>query len=480
MALDVTAYINNLVKNNPNVSANVKQGVSSATAFFAELQSGNLNASQVIDTSKLSASDQANLARFNGIASSIQSGGGINLGSMVDTSKLSPSDKANLAAASSTIALVQSGDVNSLLGSSALGAKISGAVGNVTANIKSGVSGLTSNAKIDVGITESKGKPFNKGLDRGGLETPIAPKGIVLPKVKDSVPILLQSEIRALMLQIAYMQTNDQIDYTGQSTVGRYAIHQKTLKNYGYMYSGNTTYTGQDGVTSETEFKYDTNAQDRIMERYLVDQYRALIKNGGIKDGDKKETIAGMLAVSYGFQDASPSLSSLTSLAGGISSVTSLASGLTNSLSPISGATAESAVAQLTSSGVVSAMQDIINKNPTAPAAASGATTDKSIKAMAQGVVDQSKKTVESVKTALTPIADNFKQQANKTASSVEIQKLKATASEMTTMIPANAAKDWRDKGGAKGYDFFNAGRYSINVLSADVVVPPATPTTTI
>jgi hypothetical protein len=473
MAIDVTTFINNLVKNNPNVSANVKQGVSSATALFASLESGNLNASQLLDTSKLSASDQANLARFNSVAGTIQSGGTINPASFVDTSKLSSSDKANLAAASSTIALVQSGDVTSLLNSPGIGSKISGAIGNVTANIKSGISALKSNiagtSKVDVGITESKGKAFNKGLDRSGLETPLAPKGIPLKKIKDSVPILLQSEVRALMLQIAYMQTSDTMDYKSGTNIGRYAISQKTLKNYGYMFSGNTTFTGEGGVKSEIEFLYDTVAQDRIMERFLSDQYTALIKNGGIKDGDKKEIVGGMLAVSYKFQDATPTLSSLTSVASIVSSATSLASGLQNSLSPISGATASDAAAQLSSSGIVSAAQDILNKNPTLPAATQGGTNDKSIAAAAKGILDTAKTTAESVKTALTPVADNMKQQANKAASSVEISKLKAAASEMVTMLPANAAKDWRNKGGDTATDFFNAGRYAINVLAADV-----------
>ena len=117
MSIDVTAYINNLIKNSPNVSANVRQGVSSATALFDALQNNNLNASQIFDTSKLSASDQANLARFNGIAASVQSGGGINLASSIDTSKLSASDRANLAAASSTVALIQSGDISSVINS---------------------------------------------------------------------------------------------------------------------------------------------------------------------------------------------------------------------------------------------------------------------------------------------------------------------------------------------------------------------------
>ena len=89
MTIDVTVFINNLVQNNPNVSANVRKGVSTTTALFAALQGGNLNASALIDTKNLSPSDQANVGKFNSAVGAIQSGGGLNPASFVDTSKLS-------------------------------------------------------------------------------------------------------------------------------------------------------------------------------------------------------------------------------------------------------------------------------------------------------------------------------------------------------------------------------------------------------
>jgi hypothetical protein len=494
MTIDVTLFINNIVKNNPNVSANVKKGVSTATAMFAALQTGNLNATNLIDTSKLSPSDQANLAKFNSIAGTIQSGGAggtLNPASFVDTSKLSASDQANLAKFNNTVSTIQSGQaVNSVTGLIAGG--VSAIAANIKANIKSNISSLSGNIagntaakSINKGPEEAAKENFENGAAREILTISTAPNGIPLTKIKDSVPILLQSEVKALMMQISHMETINTIDYKFKTKLGRYAVDQKTLKNYGYLFSGNGKFTGKDGVKSETEFLYDNNVQDRIMETFIVDQYKALVKNGAIRDGDKKDVVAGMIAVSYQFQDASPGLSDITSVAKVVGAATSLVGSLTSSLASGSGATPLGVQGQLGSSGVISAGQDIINKNPPSAAASQGGTTDKAINPTVQSLVNQAAAATKSVASSVIPTANSTQQQASKAASSVQIDKLKSATNEMVTMIPANAAKDWRTKGGSKdsqkrpGSLFYNAGRYAINVLAADVPAPAPAETTT-
>ncbi|CAB4133718.1 hypothetical protein UFOVP257_440 [uncultured Caudovirales phage] len=487
MAIDVTVFVNNLVKNNPNVSANVKKGVSTATAMFAALQTGNLNATNLIDTSKLSPSDQANLAKFNSATGSIQSGT-LNPASFVDTSKLSASDQANLAKFNNTVSTIQSGQAtNSVTG------LIAGGISSIAANIKSNISSISGNIagnaaakSTNKGPEEAAKQNFENGAAREILTISTAPNGIPLTKVKDSVPILLQSEVKALMMQISHMETMTTVDYKSGTKLGRYAVDQKTLKNYGYLFSGNSKFNGKDGVKSETEFLYDNNVQDRIMETFIVDQYKALIKNGAIRDGDKKEVVAGMIAVAYQFQDASPGLSDATSVAKVIGAATSLAGSLTSSLASGSGATPLGVQGQLGSSGVISASQDIINKNPTSAAVSQGGTTDKAINPAVQSLVNQAATATSSVAGSVVPNTNSSQQQASKAASSVQIDKLKSATSEMVTMIPANAAKDWRTKGGSKdsqkrpGSLFYNAGRYAITVLAADVAAPaPAAESTT-
>jgi len=79
------------------------------------------------------------------------------------------------------------------------------------------------------------------------------------PKVKSTVPQLRESDIKALMVQIAFMETANDSTYNISPRIGKYAVHNKTLINYGYKFSNGAAYTGKDGVTTEIEFTFDTN-----------------------------------------------------------------------------------------------------------------------------------------------------------------------------------------------------------------------------
>jgi hypothetical protein len=499
MTIDVTVFINNLVQNNPNVSANVRKGVSTTTALFAALQGGNLNASALIDTKNLSPSDQANVGKFNSAVGAIQSGGGLNPASFVDTSKLSASDKANLAKASSTISMIQSGnfasDPTSL---------IAGAAGGVVANIKANLSssGSVANSQqkskslSNKGIDEAKNQPFNDGASRDMLTISTAPIGIPLTKVKDSIPMLLQSEVRAIMTQIAWMETQNDISVNAAPRYGRYKIHNKTLINYGYKFSNAAAYTGKNGVKSDNEFLFSNENQDRILEQFISDQYKALIKCGGIRDGDKKDVVAGMIAVAYQFQDANPSLSTITSAAGSsisglltgggdstglVSSALGLSTSLGASLTGNSGATLAGVQGQLNNSGLITSAQQLVNANLPSAAAAQGNSTDKSVVPSTQKITTQANAAAASVAASLAPELTQMQSVGKKMAASVEVQKLKESASDFASSLPANKAKEWRLSGKETdslkrpGSLFFNAGKYAIQVLAADVSVESAT-----
>jgi hypothetical protein len=217
------------------------------------------------------------------------------------------------------------------------------------------------------------------------------------------------------------------------------------------------------------------------MEKFIVDQYQALIKNGGIQKNDSKETVAGMIATAYQFQDANPSLSDATgalnllNTSDLVGSAGSLSNSLGSSLSFGSGATQSTIDSQLSGSGVLSSAQTVLNQNPTSLLSKTGNSTDKALPAALQKIVDQSKASVESAKAALSPQLTQMQAFAKKQAAQVDVSKLKSSATELATSIPANKAKEWRLKGkekdsqGRPGSLFFNAGRYAIQVLAADV-----------
>ena len=452
MAIDVTVFINNVVKNNPNVSANVKKGVTSATAFFSALEGGQVNASTLLSSFPNNA----------------------------DPTQLANAQK-GIAAVTNLNTALSSGSIPSLPGIPG-GAALAGTT--TVAGIQQ-----QNNTNKNLGIEDANKQTFGDGASRDLLTTSTAPIAVALPKVKDSIPILLQSEIRALMLQIAWMETQNDFSKNADPRYGRYLIHNKTLINYGYKESNGTKYTGKGGITTDNELIFNNDIQDRILEQFIVDQYRALIKAGAIRDGDKKETIAGMIAVAYQFQDANPTLGGTLStlgqsavglITGGgessglVSAASGLTSSLTSSLSFGSGATSSTIENQLTNSGLVQSAQGLLNSNPI-NATQSGVTVDKSLPATAKNVVDQAKKTTASVKEALAPELAGVEATAKKAAASVEVEKLKKSASDFASAIPAQKAKDWRETGkekdstGRPGSLFFNAGKYAIQVLSADV-----------
>ena len=355
-------------------------------------------------------------------------------------------------------------------------------ISSATANLKSSLSANTTSANSNLGPSKAQKANFTQGASRDILTIEKAPTALPLPKIKASIPTLLQNDVKAVMLQIAYMETNVDETYLSPPRSGRYAVHDKTLVNYGYK-SNTGAYLGKDGITTEIEFIYDTVVQDRIMERFLLDQYKALVKIGAIKDNDTREVIGGMIAVAYQFQDAAPgvgTLSSLTGLATGadtaslVSTATSLGSSLSSSLATNSGVSA-SAVAAL-STPFDSVMQKLLSANPvsltTDPKSGIGA-----LKATAQNLQATANTAMQSTKASLESSAPGLESQLKKAAAKIDVEKLKSTASEFASSLPANKAKEWRQSGvgkdslGREGTLFYNAGRYAIVTLGADVVI---------
>jgi hypothetical protein len=83
----------------------------------------------------------------------------------------------------------------------------------------------------------------------------------------------------------------------------------------------------------------------------------------------------------------------------------------------------------------------------------------------------------------LPPSLTGQSDRAKVTTAKVDAGAVKNKSSDLAISLPANKATEWRKKGAAKdsrgrpGSLFFNAGRYAISTLNADVTVATATPT---
>ena len=156
----------------------------------------------------------------------------------------------------------------------------------------------------DQGIIVAKQSPPTDSLvPQRNLGLPDAPRGVAIESIKSGIPGLRRSSVKALMAQIAFMETGNDLAYSVGPRFGRYAVHIKTLINYGYLNENGEVWTNKDGIDSIATFLSNQAVQDGIMERYLTEQYKACINAGVIEVGDTGDTIAGILAVAHQFQD---------------------------------------------------------------------------------------------------------------------------------------------------------------------------------
>ena len=156
----------------------------------------------------------------------------------------------------------------------------------------------------DQGIIVAKQSPPTDSLvPQRNLGLPSAPVGVAIESIKSGIPGLRRSSVKALMAQIAFMETGNDLAYSLGPRFGRYAVHIKTLINYGYLNENGEVWTNKDGIDSIATFLSNQAVQDGIMERYLTEQYKACINAGVIEVGDTGDTIAGILAVAHQFQD---------------------------------------------------------------------------------------------------------------------------------------------------------------------------------
>lgn len=127
---------------------------------------------------------------------------------------------------------------------------------------------------------------------------------------------LTQLQIKALQVQIAFALTNN--IYTAvdpYNRVGKYLLPSTVLVENNYIKDdyfriyGSTgqaaaiqipaAWTGKNSMSNLTDFLAAEELQETLMFDHLNDLYTELLRNNGIKAGDKPATIMGMLFVAH-------------------------------------------------------------------------------------------------------------------------------------------------------------------------------------
>jgi hypothetical protein len=155
---------------------------------------------------------------------------------------------------------------------------------------------------MNTGIIKAPATPLIDKAPRSLLSDVDAPYGSMLTKINDNIPTLSKFETKCLMLQIAYMESQYNVAAVTTTKFGKYQITEYLLQKYEYKDSNG--WTGLDGVDTQDIFLASSKIQDKIIQKFLEENYSKLISAGAILENDTKDVVAGMLAVAYQFQDA--------------------------------------------------------------------------------------------------------------------------------------------------------------------------------
>lgn len=155
----------------------------------------------------------------------------------------------------------------------------------------------------DLGLETAIGKPINDTANRALLEAADVPAGLLLQAAKPGQPSLLKFDVRCIMLQLAYAESNNDHTLSNAGRLGKYQFTTALLKKYNYI-DGSGNWLGKNGINSEVEFLSSSGLQDIIMQEFLQNTFNSLCLMNAIKPSDTKIVAGGMLAVAYQFQDA--------------------------------------------------------------------------------------------------------------------------------------------------------------------------------
>jgi hypothetical protein len=167
-------------------------------------------------------------------------------------------------------------------------------------------------SESDPGPKQAAAQTVTKPLPREWLTKP------EVPNPPSGIGPLSQYQVKCLMAQIAYSESNWKYDLRERSNgnyLGRYQIGANAFTDLKYIkldyfqQYGTTAirypdaWLGLDNVKSDEEYLINKGVQEKVMFALLNTNYNALIRkldgNQGIKPDDDLCTVAGMLAVAH-------------------------------------------------------------------------------------------------------------------------------------------------------------------------------------
>jgi len=162
----------------------------------------------------------------------------------------------------------------------------------------------TGSANLDSGPSMASGKPIKSKLDKSKLSQQPVPISGIGP--------LSVSEVRAVMAQLGWKESS--WNYSAVNTFGfsgKYQFGAAALVDRGYIHKDyydryknsaltiDNAWTGKNGINSQANWLANTTIQEQVMYEQLNANYQQLVRNNGIKEGDDKCTIGGMLCVAH-------------------------------------------------------------------------------------------------------------------------------------------------------------------------------------
>ena len=164
----------------------------------------------------------------------------------------------------------------------------------------------TPQEELDPGPAEAQSRPVDNPMPKDWVLRPDA------PNPPGGIGPLSQWQVKCVMAQMAYSESR--FDYQIKERnrgnyLGRYQIGAAVLTQYDYIYDEYFSqyktlavrypdaWTGIDNIRNQDDFLANEAAQEKLMYTLMSSNYRTLLGNKGIKDGDDLCTVAGMLCV---------------------------------------------------------------------------------------------------------------------------------------------------------------------------------------
>lgn len=155
---------------------------------------------------------------------------------------------------------------------------------------------------MNIGIITSSQEPMLRAAPRSVLVGNNLPRTTNISSANSGISALTAFEVKCIMLQISFMETGSNIGAVSGDRLGQYLVSDFVLKKYGYK--DDSDWTNLDGIDTQELFLESASIQNKVMQLFFEDNYEKLIQAGAIRENDSKAVIAGMLALSYQFQDA--------------------------------------------------------------------------------------------------------------------------------------------------------------------------------